>query len=91
MVAFVHLLAVAGPVFIIASLAMPAGIGGGMLYVPLLIVTHVADPRLAAVLAQPIIVGAAMAGELGEESLKVRSFFWPFGGVNKRCPKKKGL
>lgn len=28
MVAFVHLLAVAGPVFIIASLAMPAGIGG---------------------------------------------------------------
>lgn len=62
MVAFVHLLAVAGPVFIIASLAMPAGIGGGMLYVPLLIVTHVADPRLAAVLAQPIIVGAAMAG-----------------------------
>jgi len=37
---------------------------GGMLYVPLLIVTHVADPRLAAVLAQPIIVGAAMAGLL---------------------------
>ncbi len=35
-----------------------------MLYVPLLIVTHVADPRLAAVLAQPIIVGAAMAGLL---------------------------
>eukprot|EP00434_Breviolum_minutum_P000240 symbB.v1.2.000199.t2/scaffold21.1/size436794/18 len=45
-----------------SGLAMPAGIGGGMLYVPLLIVTHVADPRLAAVLAQPIIVGAAMAG-----------------------------
>lgn len=39
-------------------------LSGGMLYVPLLIVTHVADPRLAAVLAQPIIVGAAMAGLL---------------------------
>lgn len=39
---------------------------GGMLYVPLLIVTHVADPRLAAVLAQPIIVGAAMAGAFFE-------------------------
>ena len=62
MVALVHLFAVAAPVFVIASLAMPAGIGGGMLYVPLLIVTHVADPRLAAVLAQPIIVGAALAG-----------------------------
>ncbi|CAK9053387.1 unnamed protein product [Durusdinium trenchii] len=62
MVAFAHLLAVAAPVFVIASLAMPAGIGGGMLYVPLLIVTHIADPRLAAVLAQPIIVGAALAG-----------------------------
>lgn len=62
MVAFTHLLAVAGPVFVIASLAMPAGIGGGMLYVPLLIVTRVADPRVAAVLAQPIIVGAALAG-----------------------------
>ena len=39
---------------------------GGMLYVPLLIVTHVADPRLAAVLAQPLIVGAAMAGAFFE-------------------------
>lgn len=39
-----------------------------MLYVPLLIVTHIADPRLAAVLAQPIIVGAALAGHLDPES-----------------------
>jgi len=64
MVPFLHLLAVAAPVFLIASLAMPAGVGGGLLYVPLLIVTHVAGPRLAAVLAQPIIVGAALAGNV---------------------------
>jgi len=52
------------PVFVIASIAMPAGVGGGMLYVPLMILTSVADPRSAAVLAQPIIVGAATAGNI---------------------------
>lgn len=36
MVAFVHLLAVAGPVFVIASLAMPAGIGGRLHFPPLI-------------------------------------------------------
>ena len=47
-----------------------------MLYVPLLIVTHVADPRLAAVLAQPIIVGAAMAGAVLIHEKHLHSVDW---------------
>jgi len=50
------------PVVIIASLAMPAGIGGGLLYVPLLtFMGVVAETRTAAAMAQPLIVGATMA------------------------------
>eukprot|EP00931_Biecheleriopsis_adriatica_P115005 TRINITY_DN90864_c0_g1_i1.p1 TRINITY_DN90864_c0_g1~~TRINITY_DN90864_c0_g1_i1.p1 ORF type:complete len:494 (+),score=81.13 TRINITY_DN90864_c0_g1_i1:76-1557(+) len=65
MMGLVHLIVICGiPVFVIASIAMPAGVGGGMLYVPLMILTGVADARLAAVLASPIIVGAALAGNL---------------------------
>lgn len=66
------LLACAIPVFVIASVAMPAGVGGGMLYVPLLILTGVADPRSAAVLSQPIIVGAALAGNIFNIAWQVR-------------------
>jgi len=61
MVAHAVLIALA-PVVIIASLAMPAGIGGGLLYVPLLTVMGgVEETRTAAAMAQPMIVGATLA------------------------------
>lgn len=50
------------PVFVIASLAMPAGIGGGLLYVPLLVPLGISvDHRQASALAQPLIFGASLA------------------------------
>lgn len=50
------------PVFVIASLAMPAGIGGGLLYVPLMVVMGVVEEaRVAAALGQPLIFGATLA------------------------------
>lgn len=56
------ILLAAPPVFAIASLAMPAGAGGGILYVPLMQVMGVADTsNVAAALAQPMIFGAALA------------------------------
>mmetsp|Transcript_28742 Transcript_28742/g.61136 ORF Transcript_28742/g.61136 Transcript_28742/m.61136 type:complete len:505 (+) Transcript_28742:115-1629(+) len=56
------LLLALGPVFVIASLAMPAGIGGGLLYVPLCTFLGVTpDLREAAALAQPLIFGATLA------------------------------
>lgn len=50
------------PVAVVASLAMPAGIGGGLLYVALLTCMGVtADTRQAAAMAQPLIMGATLA------------------------------
>eukprot|EP00929_Paragymnodinium_shiwhaense_P003775 TRINITY_DN10441_c0_g1_i1.p1 TRINITY_DN10441_c0_g1~~TRINITY_DN10441_c0_g1_i1.p1 ORF type:complete len:464 (-),score=104.30 TRINITY_DN10441_c0_g1_i1:594-1985(-) len=59
------LLSAAAPTFVIAALAMPAGIGGGLLYVPLLLITKVVHtPNAAAALSQPIVVGAALAANV---------------------------
>lgn len=53
------------PVFVIASLAMPAGIGGGLLYVPVMLLLGTAEtPNSAAALSQPIVVGAALAANI---------------------------
>lgn len=55
----------AAPVFVIASLAMPAGIGGGLLYVPVMLLLGIVDtPNEAAALSQPIVVGAALAANI---------------------------
>lgn len=55
----------AAPVFLIASLAMPAGIGGGLLYVPVMLLVGIVDtPNEAAALSQPIVVGAALAANI---------------------------
>mmetsp|Transcript_42109 Transcript_42109/g.119120 ORF Transcript_42109/g.119120 Transcript_42109/m.119120 type:complete len:410 (-) Transcript_42109:13-1242(-) len=50
-------------VAVIAALAMPAGNGGGILYVPLLqLVGITASPSASAALSQPVVVGASLAG-----------------------------
>jgi len=52
-------------VFVIAALAMPAGVGGGLLYVPLLLLVGVtSSANASAALSQPIVVGGALAANL---------------------------
>jgi len=62
MVANMAVFLVIPPVFVIASLAMPAGVGGGLLYVPLMVAMGVVgETRAAAALAQPLVFGATLA------------------------------
>lgn len=60
--AAIAILVMAVLVFFIAALAMPAGVGGGLLYVPVLLFVGLVDnARDAAALSQPIVVGASLA------------------------------
>eukprot|EP00428_Durinskia_dybowskii_P039417 CAMPEP_0170276266 /NCGR_PEP_ID=MMETSP0116_2-20130129/38118_1 /TAXON_ID=400756 /ORGANISM="Durinskia baltica, Strain CSIRO CS-38" /LENGTH=494 /DNA_ID=CAMNT_0010527539 /DNA_START=1 /DNA_END=1482 /DNA_ORIENTATION=- len=55
----------AAVVFVISSVAVPAGVGGGLLYVPVLVLTKVASTsNQAAALSQTLVVSATLAGSI---------------------------
>jgi uncharacterized membrane protein YfcA len=51
-------------VFVFAALSIPAGVGGGLVFVPLFQILFELDPKQSAALSQALIAGGSLAGLL---------------------------